>query len=102
MDVGNAKRAFRAWCEQNGYVIDRYRKKGKKIDVVLRGYVADMDDSERESIAEGVIIGTHAAFGVRNLRPDVRIVTDDRIPKPPTPTRTSGGLAERGLAGTHR
>ena len=79
----------------NGYVIMKYMKKGKRINVDVAGYVTELDEYERASLVEGVIIGMHAMFDIP-VEPDVRVREDPFISKPQERERTPGGLLERG------
>ena len=96
MTVADAKKAFIEWCNMNGYRISQYKKKGKKIDLDVESYVTELDEYERASLVEGVLIGMHAMFGIQ-VEPDVRVRENADIPKPHERERTPGGLLDRGM-----
>ena len=80
MTAVDAKRAFREWCKINGYVITLYNKTGKKVKVEVASYVTDLDEYERSSLIEAVIIRLPGMFYIQ-VEPNVRVRENSDILK---------------------
>ena len=96
-DAKSAKNAFLQWCEQNGYVVASYNKRGKDIEVVLLGYPTNENNAERENLAEAALIQAFKIFRME-VKPKVTVsvVNNIQIRRPrKRPRNATGG--PRGL-----
>ena len=64
MTAADAKRAFKQWCDMNGYVVRMYKKTRTKINVKVDSYETELNEDERAAFVEGAIHGIHALFEI--------------------------------------
>ena len=81
MTAADAKRAFKQWCDMNGYVVRLYKKTRTKINVKVDSYETELNEDERAAFVEGAIHGIHALFEI-SVVPNVRVREVPTISKP--------------------